>query len=43
MIKLRLGKDLIEYRASIIARHSVVKEEVDKGTLLENFIETLGI
>jgi hypothetical protein len=39
--KLRLGRDLIVRRAFIITKHSDVKEEADKGMLLENFIEIL--
>jgi len=30
-------------RASKMARHSVVKEEAERGTLLENLIERPGI
>jgi len=30
-------------KASNIAKHSVIKEDADKGTLLENLINRLGI
>lgn len=35
--------DLMVSRAFKIARHSIVKEEADRGTLLENRVERLGI
>jgi hypothetical protein len=43
MTKRRAFKVLMVCRATNIARHSVVKDEADKGALLEYLIEMLGI
>jgi hypothetical protein len=43
MTKWRAFKVLMVCRATNIARHSVVKHEADKGALLENLIERLGM
>jgi hypothetical protein len=43
MTKWRAFKVLMVCRVTNIARHSVVKDEADKGALLEYLIERLGM
>jgi hypothetical protein len=43
MTKWRAFKVLMVCRATNIVRHSVVKDEADKGALLEYLIERLGM
>jgi len=43
MRNLQVHKGLMVRKTSYLARHSVVKEETDKGTLLENLKDKLGI
>jgi len=43
MRKFQLPKVLLVRKASNMAKHSVVKEEADRETLLESLIEKLGI